>query len=103
MGTVILLLIFIFIIMPIIRVMIAIYSAHRKARKAFQQFSQQQSQQASQQYSQARSNRYEDVGEYAEFEEISTSASDQQETIKDFQRSNSRESQVVDAEWEEIN
>ena len=99
MGTVILLLIFIFIILPIIRVMIAIYSAHRKARKAFQQFSQQ----ASQQYSQARSNRYEDVGEYAEFEEISTSASDQQETIKDFKRSNSRESQVVDAEWEEIN
>lgn len=107
MGTFILLLLFFFIILPIIRVIIAIYSAQRKARKAFEQFSRQQQQPrqggwARDDQRRASRDRYDNIGEYAEFEEISTDSDATQGTSSASRKSIPRESQVVDAEWEDI-
>lgn len=106
-GTLLLILIIFFLILPLLKVGLRIYGFQKKAKDAFSQFNQQQQKQAeeyeSRQRRQQRQQRRKSMGEYVDFEEItdtSGSASPRQSASK--KSPHPSEPLISDAEWEDI-
>ena len=91
-----LLLIILFIIFfPIVKVWLLMRRARNNMREAYEQARKAQERQSA---SQRRTGEYDDVGEYADFEDVSGAERPQVEESTET----STEQQVVDAEFEEI-
>lgn len=100
-----LILLFIFIGIPLIKVGWKIYRLQREAKKAFSQFNQQQQEHTqeyeSQQRKQQKRQRRKSMGEYIEFEEVDNNTTPQQSSTQSQSRIKD-EPLITDAEWEEI-
>lgn len=103
-GTIFLLLILFFLLLPVFKVGLKIYGFQKQAKKAFSQFNQQQQRQTEEyetrQKRQQQRQRRKSMGEYVEFEEIDSSqpsvtTTQKKSCVKD-------EPLITDAEWEEI-
>lgn len=107
-GTLLLLLLIFFFVIPAIRVGWALYRARHAARSFFKDaFGTGNTSQRQRRDNQPPSPRAKkiarDVGEYVAFEEISSTASSDTGTASKEEFTSVSESQVEDAEWEEIN
>ncbi len=112
MGTFILIIIFVFVIWPIIRVAWAVHKLRSNARKAYEQMYQQASQQ--QGGKQQRKGGWSvpnadsdkkikrEDGEYVSFEEISSPEPQKPVQSTSYKSSVKTEQQIEDADWEEL-
>lgn len=90
-----------FILWPILRVLFAVKSAAGRARQAFA--GQRQQQQRTQSQPRARKKVFaRDEGEYVDYEEIAAPASSSPSDTTSRHDNFTPESQISDAEWEEI-
>ena len=95
-----LLLIILFIILfPIVKMWLLVRRARNNMREAVERVRQQAGQQAAAQGQAAPGRDYDNVGEYAEFEDVSGAT---REPASDEQPFTATEQQVVDAEFEDI-
>ena len=107
-GTLLLILIIFFLVLPLFKVGLKIYGFQKKAKDAFSQYNRQQQKQAeeyeSQQRRQQRRQRRKSMGEYVDFEEItgSTHSAAPRQASSKKPSSHHNEPLISDAEWEEI-
>lgn len=114
MGDILLFLFIVFIVIPLIRALWAGYKLRRKMKNAFRDFQEQMHQQA--QHQESRSGGWQNhtpqdkkkfdrsQGEYVEWEDVKITETTTPPPINDSRSSANieKESQISDAEWEEI-
>jgi hypothetical protein len=95
-----------YILWPVVKGMIYVRKVQRNVRDAFEQAARGNGPASNTAGSPRRKKKIDkDVGEYVEFEDITTASSSYSETVEGpdgSRRVAESESQVVDAEWEEI-
>ena len=96
-----------YLLWPVVKGMMYVREVRRNVRDAFEQASRGGAGNAGGNAKPRRKKKIDkDVGEYVEYEEISVASSSYRETVEDSDGSRRRvtetESQIVDAEWEEV-
>lgn len=109
MGYFLLILLFLFVVFPLVNIIWKIYTYPRRYRRsvrdAFEKAARQQQEQQRQQEERERRNRKKidpEVGEYVAFEEVKTSTRTTATTESDGSTTIRTESQIEDAVWEDI-
>lgn len=98
-----------YLLWPVVKGMMYVRDVRRNVRDAFEQAARGSAGNAGGGAKQARRRKKKidkDVGEYVEYEEISVASSTYRETVEESDGTRRRvvetESQIVDAEWEEV-